>query len=159
MSNKLKHLDVLCFPTLFPSGRFGEAQERSVPISPSEYAKSRLLNRDSRFRKDYQYTFFLLWQKEMRELSAGIYNLMKCTRQHVMPVCEFMDKVSDSDQEIEANLSTVFQSVRGSKQYWFLCRSEVLCMVREYGPPTLFLTPSCAEYENLEISNYLRKFK
>ena len=25
LSNKLKHLDVLCFPTLFPSGRFGES--------------------------------------------------------------------------------------------------------------------------------------
>ena len=30
-------------------------------------------------------------------------------------------------------------------------------MVRESGPPTLFLTLSCAEYESLEISNYLRK--
>ena len=30
-------------------------------------------------------------------------------------------------------------------------------MVREYGSPTLFLTLSCAEYESLEISNYLRK--
>jgi len=76
MSNKLKQMDVLCFPTLFPSGRFGEAHKRSVPISPSEYAKSRLLNRDSRFRKDYQYVFFLLWQKEMRELSAGIFHML-----------------------------------------------------------------------------------
>ena len=53
MSNKLKYLDVLCFPTLFLSGRFGEVHECSVPISPSEYAKSHLLNRDSCFRKDY----------------------------------------------------------------------------------------------------------
>ena len=30
-------------------------------------------------------------------------------------------------------------------------------MVREYGSPTLFLTLSCAKYESLEISNYLRK--
>ena len=30
-------------------------------------------------------------------------------------------------------------------------------MVREYGAPTLFLTLSCAEYESLEISRYLRK--
>ena len=29
--------------------------------------------------------------------------------------------------------------------------------MREFGPPTLFLTLSCAEYESLEISNYLRK--
>ena len=79
----------------------------------------------------------------MCELAAGMYNLMKGTRQHPMPVREFMRRVSDSDQEVETNLMTVFQSVRGSKQY--LSRSEVLCMVREFGPLTLFLTLSCAE--------------
>ena len=88
-----------------------KAHKHSVPISPSKYAKSRLLNRDSHFWKDYQYAFFLLWQKDMCELSADIYSLMKSTRQYVMPIREFIDKVSDSDQEIEANLSTVFQSV------------------------------------------------
>ena len=30
-------------------------------------------------------------------------------------------------------------------------------MVREYGSPTLFITLSCAEYESLEITRYLRK--
>ena len=80
LSNRLKHLDILCFPTLFPTGKFGELHARSVPITVTEYSKSRLLNRDSRFRKESQYVFFLLWQKEMRELAAGVYNLMKGTR-------------------------------------------------------------------------------
>ena len=152
-----KYLDVLCFLTLFPSGKCGESHDRSVPISLNEFGKSHLLNKDSRFRKDPQYVFFLLWQKELRELAAGVYNLLKGRRQHVMPVGEFIDRVSNSDEDVEANLSTVFQSVRGSKQYWFLRRSEALCMLREYGSPTLFLTLSCAEYESLEISRYLRK--
>ena len=58
LSNKLKHLDVLCFPTLFSTGKFGESHVRSIPISASEFPKSRLLNRDSRFRKESQYVFF-----------------------------------------------------------------------------------------------------
>ena len=33
LSNKLKHLDMLCFPTLFPSGKFWESHQRLVPIS------------------------------------------------------------------------------------------------------------------------------
>ena len=53
LSKKLKHLDVLCFPTLFPTGKFGESYARSVPITASEYSKSRLLNRDSRFYAMY----------------------------------------------------------------------------------------------------------
>ena len=157
LSNKLKYLDVLCFPTLFPSGRFGESHPRKVPITPSEFAKSHLLNKDGRFRKDDLYVFYLLWQKEMRDLGAGIYNLLKGTRQQAMPVQDFLDQLSKSNQEVEANLSTVFQSIRGSKQYWFHRKSEVLCMVQEYGSPTLFLTLSCAEYDSIEISTYLRK--
>ena len=74
-----------------------------------------------------------------------------------MPVGEFVDRVSTSDEEVEGNLNTIFQQMRGSKQYWFLRRSEVLCMVREYGSPTLFLTLSCAEYDSLDIAIYLRK--
>ena len=69
----------------------------------------------------------------MREIAAGVYNVLKSTQQHAMPVGEFMDRLSSTDQEVEANLSTVFQSVRGSKQYWFQRHSEVKCMVREYG--------------------------
>ena len=115
LSNKFKYLDVLCFPTLFPSGRFGESHPRKVPISASEFAKSHLLNKDGRFRKDDQYVFYLFWQKEMREIAAGVYNVLKSTQQHAMPVGEFMDRLSSTDQEVEANLSNVFQSVPGSK--------------------------------------------
>ena len=66
------------------------------------HAKSRLLNKDSHFRQYSQYVFYLLWQKEMREIAAGVYNLMKGTHQHALPVGEFMDRVSSSDEDIEA---------------------------------------------------------
>ena len=70
---------------------------------------------------------------------------------------KFVDWVSKNEEEIKANLSTVFQNMRGSNQYCDLRCSEVLCMVREHGPPTLLLTLSCAEYDSLEIATYLRK--
>ena len=108
LDNRQKFLDVMCFPHLFPSGRFGEFHTRSVNISSSEYAKSRLLNKDSRFQKDPQYVFFLLWQKELRQLSSGVYNLMKRTEQQRMSVQLFLDKVAQSDESVEANVSTIF---------------------------------------------------
>ena len=152
LENRQRFLDVLCFPVLFPSGRFGEFHPRTVKISSSEYAKSRLLNKDSRFQKDPQYVFFLLWQKEMRELSAGVYNLLKYTHQQTVPVQVFLYKLSKSDQDVEANLSTIFQFVPGSKQYWFLRSTEFQCMLHEWGTPTLFLTFSCSKYESSEIA-------
>ena len=51
----------------------------------------------------------------------------------------------------------MLQQVRGTQQYWFTRQSEVKCMIREYGPPTLFPTFSCAEYDCADIARYLRK--
>ena len=144
----------MCFPVLFPTGRFGEFHPRQEKLSHSEYIKSRLLNKDSRFRKDAQYVFYLLWQKEMRELSAGVYNLLKSTRRQAMSV---LDSIEVSDERLEANLCTMLQSVRGTKQYWFVRNSELKYMIREWGSPTLFLTFSCAEYESPDITEYLRR--
>jgi len=64
--------------------------------------------------------FYHLWQKEMRELSSGIYNVMKSTGRNGMSVKDFLAGLNSSDKQIEANLSTMLQSVRGTKQFWFL---------------------------------------
>ena len=64
LDNRQRHLDVMCFPVLFPDGNFGKYYDREKQISNSEYIKSRLLNKDSRFRKDHGYVFYELWLKE-----------------------------------------------------------------------------------------------
>ena len=59
IDNRQEHLDLLCFPTLFPAGQYGEHHPRqSYPaqtLSFSEYIKSKLLNTDSRFRRNHSY--------------------------------------------------------------------------------------------------------
>ena len=47
IDNRQQHLDVMCFPKLFPNGKFGKYHPHDVKISHSEYDKSRLLNKDS----------------------------------------------------------------------------------------------------------------
>ena len=98
----------------------------------SEYIKSRLMNSDSRFRKNPEFIFFYLWQKEMRELSAGIYNALNSTNKRHLSIKQFVDGVNSSDTVIEANLSTVLQSVRDTKQFWFLKKSDVMAIIRVY---------------------------
>ena len=79
-------------------------------------------------------------KKELRELSAGIYNTLKNTRRQSTSVSTILNQVARSDEQLKGNLSTILQSVRGTKQYWLLRRSELKCMIRDFGPPTLFLT-------------------
>ena len=42
VSNKQQHLDVMCFPVLFPNGKFGEFHPHKEKLSNSEFIKSRL---------------------------------------------------------------------------------------------------------------------
>ena len=62
--------------------------------------------------------------------------------------------VETSDEHLEANLCTMLQSVRGTKQYWFLRQSKLRCMVWEWGLPTLSL--STVLNMNPNIANFLR---
>ena len=115
LDNRLKYLDVMCFPYLFPSGRYGEFHPREIKLTFCEYVKSRLLNKDSRYRKNPEFVILLyLWQKELRELSSGIYNVLKTTGKHGMSVKDFLGGVDSSNKQMEANLSTMFQSASGN---------------------------------------------
>ena len=107
LDNRQMHLDVLCFLVLFPTGTFGEHHPREVKILPSEYAKARLLNQDSPFWKNPQYVFYLLWQKELRELSAGVYNMLKSTRCQPVSAAVLLNQVNTSDEQLEGNLCTI----------------------------------------------------
>ena len=117
LDNRQRYLDALCFPTLFPTGRYGEFHPRPVKLTFSEYLKTRFMNSDSRFHKSPEFVFYYLWQKELRELSSGIYNVLKSSSRRSHTVKQFVDGINSSDAGIEANLSTVLQSVRGTKQF------------------------------------------
>ena len=74
-----------------------------------------------------------------------------------MSVSTLLHSVEGRDEHLEANQSTMLQSVLGMKQFWYTKQSESRCMIRTWGSPTLLLTFSCVEYESPEIDRYLRK--
>ena len=67
-----------------------------------------------------------------------------------------INRLQLNDELLETNLSTMLQTVRGTTQFWLKKQSELRCMVREFGTPTLFLTFSCAEYDSHDIADYLK---
>uniref|UniRef100_A0A1X7V6E5 Uncharacterized protein n=1 Tax=Amphimedon queenslandica TaxID=400682 RepID=A0A1X7V6E5_AMPQE len=77
------HLDLLCFPTLFPTGQYGEHPRQSHPahtLSFSQYIKSRILNKDSQFRRNHSYCLHYNGLKTNKALKTGTYNLLKTSR-------------------------------------------------------------------------------
>ena len=125
----------MCFPNLFPTGRFGEFHPRDEHLSFSEYVKSRLNNKDSRYRKSSEYLFYLTHQKLLREIKAGIFNVLKNTTNRHSSVKDLLKQLEKKDGELEGNLSTIMRSVRGTKQYWHKTAGELNALVRENGLP------------------------
>ena len=95
--------------------------------------------------------------EELKEMSSGICNAMNKMRKRGMSAKQLLQKVDSNDKELEANLHTMMQHVRGTKQFWFLKKSKLQCLVCEWGSPTFFLTFSCAEYNSQNIATYLHK--
>lgn len=138
-------LDLKCFPTLYPFGKGDQYDSRSIKVSPSEFAKSKMMSINSMFRTNYQYLFFLLHESNIRALKAGIY--------HKLNVSNTKDKLTSSEclkrlenNELEGNRTTVFARLRNTSQYWLNPRSDIGIMITWYGPVTFFLTLSPAEY-------------
>ena len=152
LDNRQKGLDVMCFPSPFPEILESATNVRlKFPIART--SNLACLTRTPVSGKTLA-NFYLLWHKEMREISAGVYNILKSHNARPMSAGNMMSKLEVNDQHLEANLCSMLQTVRGTSQFWFAKQGELRCMVQEFGTPTLFLTFSCAEYESHDIITF-----
>jgi len=79
LDNRIKDLDVKCFPDLYPYGVNGQHEDRNVRITDFEYIKMRFMSQHSQFRLNIQYLFYLLHDNNMRQLNSGIFHKMNVT--------------------------------------------------------------------------------
>ena len=150
-------LDVRCFPELYPDGKCGENDpSRKVKIDKAEFTKAKLLSKDPRFRQSVPYNFYLHNQRVMREINSGIYatiNVQKMASSRTAR--QALDKIQKGD--LDKDLTSVFSSVRGTKEYMNKFRKELEGMIREYGPPTWFVTMSPTEWLWPDFKDFLLK--
>ena len=156
LDNRTKHLDMMCFPDLYPYGMGGQACRREVHLPPAEYIKCILMSRDSRFRLNHQFIFYLQHQATMRQIASGIYHKLKVTRpKEKLTAAQYLQLLSKD--ELEGNLTTIFSRLRNSEQFWVHPRNDLNCMVFHYGPATWFLTLSPGEWLWEDLGAYLHK--
>ncbi|CAH0382899.1 unnamed protein product [Bemisia tabaci] len=156
LDSRTNKLDAMCFPDLYPYGKNSFHEDREVPVQFTDFVKSRLLLRQPQFRKNIQYLFYCLNQATNRQLAAGIYQVLNTTR-HTTTAAEFLDSVAAG--EFEKDLSSVFQRVRNTEEYWKRPRSQILSMIDAYGPATFFFTYAPADYDDKELEAYLKELE
>ena len=111
LDNRQVHLDVMCFPTLFPTGRFGEFHPWKVKLNLTEYIKSRILSEDSRYRLCHSYLFYYLKMKQIKELKGGIFKLLNTVKGAPITAAQFIYQVNMNGEHLEKRLCTMMQTV------------------------------------------------
>lgn len=74
LDNRALNLDLMCFPDLFPYGVHGKNQIRESKLGVAEFIKLLLMSKNSQFRLNIQYLFFMLNDANIRQLKAGIFH-------------------------------------------------------------------------------------
>ena len=130
--------------------------ERKDEVSPVMYCKWILRQKNPAARRDVQYLFNLCNNKDLKSVDSGIYASLRTSRIPNLNKKLLLDKIKNKDQELEANLSTVLASVRGSNEYWSRICGDLKLMDETYGSATFFLSLSCAEYSWVDCINFVR---
>ncbi|XP_074114133.1 uncharacterized protein LOC141537186 [Cotesia typhae] len=156
LDNRIKTLDLQCFPDLYPYGKNSQCEERNVPLTAFEYIKARLKSADSRFRLNQQYLFFLLNDANIRQLGASVYHTLNITNAREKYTAKsYLKHLKDG--QLEANLTTLFARLRNSEQFWSKPRNNLACMTRHYGPAIWFFTVSPAERLWDDLIEYIKE--
>ena len=153
-------LDLKAFPELFPTGEHGlKDSKRTVNIGTSEYIRSRLLNKNPKFRLNINYLFHSFQIQEVSNMCHGIGHMLRTVTGRNMTAQAFMERLQNRDGEVQSKMFSMMANLRGSKEYFAKLGMDVKWMIKRLGPPTLFVTCSTAEWfsepliEHLKTSN------
>jgi hypothetical protein len=114
------------------------------------------LNNNPTARRNQQYIFSALHNKDIRAVDSGIYASIHASRMPNMTARKLLDKVETNDKELECNLATTMAAVRNSSEYWSKCSYKLSATNTHCGPGTFFCTVSIAEYNWVPLKVFLQ---
>ena len=151
-------LDLKAYPELFPTGENGmKDATRSVKIGTSDFIKSRLLNRDPKFRLNTDYLFHSFQVQEISNMCHSVGHMLRTITGNKMTAEQLLSRLKNKDGELHSKMFALMANLRGSREYFSQLGMDVRWMIRHLGPPTLFITCSASEWFSEPFIEYLRQ--
>jgi hypothetical protein len=143
----------MTFPWLFPYGKSGFKADRPKKLTFLQYYKSRLYNIDSRWRKDISYLFSSVNSFESNRLfeCISIYLRIKKNDNSFLQ----LQNVTTPSSDLISNSYMFMKSIRGTVAYWKDVLFDLISMMKNLGPPTLFMTLSANDYHWPQLATML----
>lgn len=118
---------MLCFPKIYPTGRFGKDYNREKPISDTMFIRQRMRNKDRRFM-DPAYLFHLCHYQDMKTINGSVNFMLRKTKigdEHLL-----INSILKQDPQFEAELSAMFPQLRSHEGYWKQRNHELHTMIK-----------------------------
>lgn len=105
-------LDLMAFPELFPTGRKGmKDATRLVKIGTSGFIKSRLLNRDPKFRLNMSYLFHSFQVQEVSNMCHSIGHMLRSVTGRAMSAGAFFQRLQNKDGEVRSRMFSLMANL------------------------------------------------
>jgi len=151
------------FPWLFPGGIGDINQKTDDTIEISKWIKKLMLYEDGRFAEDKMFCFFVLnyYQRHLNNLQGSFY-VTHFNKYGPQNIDDLKDQIRQGNTAWIDKLLYFGSKVTGSPSYWRERRQEVYSWINFHlsegnGPPTFFITLSCAEYHWSDIQRLLNE--
>ena len=151
------------FPWLYPGGR-GDFNDYSEFDEDIDTWMERLLYYfDARFARDKMWCLFALnYAMRRKNAIAGSYFVKSFLEDPPKSLSELQEKIENDNIDWINRIQYYSYKVRGSAGYWRFKRSKVYTWINHHvsvgnGPPSLFITLSCAEYYWPNIRRLLKE--
>ena len=148
-------LEEKLFPNLFPYGIGGYMSSnllRGSTMGFANYIKSRILSADPKFRDDKTYLLFMLLVKELTDIKNSEQTFLRKSTKSSNLTASMINSIGKENLYRYDSAFVSFKNIRGTTMYFQDAKKRLMATLRQKGPPTLFVTFSCAEYEWLELA-------
>jgi hypothetical protein len=149
------------FPWLFPGGRGDFYQFRKTKLTVTDWVKNLVLYEDGRFAKDKMFGFYVLnYATRKKNQTSGGYFVDGFFKEGPKNLEDLKAKIQSGDTSWIDRICYYSKLVSGSAGYWRSKRAELYSWIQHHveaghGPPTFFMTFSCAEYKWQDIKRLI----
>ncbi|MCL7028421.1 hypothetical protein MKW94_024005 [Papaver nudicaule] len=146
----------MAFPTLFPYGKADLRRSRYRKVSECQYFQHLMKYHDGRFARDSRFRYFA-WNSltRWRALTLGSIYVKKFPSDGELSIQSIRDMISSDDRQLLSRISYYAKQIRGTRAYWYTRLKDLIAMVKQLGPPTIFFTLSAADLQWPELYSLL----
>ena len=144
------------FPTLFPTSAADFLTPRQCAVTVGYFFKHLMMYKDGRFARHPRLCYFAL-NTEMRwsTLQTGQIYVHQHPDDARLTVEDLRDMIDSDGEVFSSRVLHYSTSLRGTRQYWFKQRNQLIAMVNTLGLPTVFITHSAADLQWPELAQLI----